>query len=31
MHDFLSGKTFTGNFDLPPHGVLVLDENVAPS
>ncbi len=29
MHDFLTGKTFTGNFDLPPHGVLVLDENVA--
>ncbi|MBI3882499.1 MAG: beta-galactosidase [Verrucomicrobia bacterium] len=26
MHDFLSGKTFTGNYDLPPHGVLVLDE-----
>lgn len=29
MHDFLSGKTFTGNYDLPPHGVLVLDENVS--
>ncbi len=27
MHDFLSGKTFTGNYDLPPHGVLVLDEH----
>jgi beta-galactosidase len=27
MHDFLSGKTFSGNYDLPPHGVLVLDEN----
>ncbi len=26
MHDFLTGKTFTGNYDLPPHGVLVLDE-----
>lgn len=26
MHDFLSGKTLTGNLDLPPHGVLVLDE-----
>ena len=23
------GKTFTGNYDLPPHGVLVLDENAA--
>ena len=31
MHDFLTGKTFTGNYDLPPHGVLVLDENVAPA
>ena len=29
MHDFLTGKTFTGNYDLPPHGVLVLDENTA--
>ncbi|MGI8965173.1 MAG: beta-galactosidase trimerization domain-containing protein, partial [Limisphaerales bacterium] len=26
MHDFLTAKTFTGNYDLPPHGVLVLDE-----
>src|SRR6185503_8055574 len=26
MHDFLSGKTFTGTYDLPPHGILVLDE-----
>jgi beta-galactosidase len=26
MHDFLTGRTFTGNYDLPPHGVLVLDE-----
>jgi len=26
MHDFLTGKTFTGNFDLSPHGILVLDE-----
>lgn len=26
MHDFLTGQTFTGNHDLPPHGVLVLDE-----
>jgi beta-galactosidase len=30
MHDFLSGKTFTGGFDLPPHGVLVLDDQPAP-
>jgi beta-galactosidase len=29
MHDFLTGKTFTGNYDLPPHGVLVLDEQGA--
>lgn len=26
MHDFLTGRTFSGNYDLPPHGVLVLDE-----
>ncbi len=26
MHDFLTARTFTGNYDLPPHGVLVLDE-----
>jgi beta-galactosidase len=26
MHDFLSGSTLNGNYDLPPHGVLVLDE-----
>ncbi len=26
MHDFLSGHNFTGSYDLPPHGVLVLDE-----
>jgi beta-galactosidase len=26
MHDFLTGNTFTGNYDLPAHGVLVLDE-----
>ena len=30
MHDFLTGQTFTGNYDLPSHGVLVLDEGVAP-
>jgi beta-galactosidase len=27
MHDFLTGNTFSGNYDLPPHGVLVLDEH----
>ncbi|HIL69472.1 MAG TPA: beta-galactosidase [Verrucomicrobia bacterium] len=26
MHDFLTGNTFTGQYDLPPHGVLILDE-----
>jgi beta-galactosidase len=26
MHDFLTGQTFTGSYDMPPHGVLVLDE-----
>ena len=30
MHDFLTGSTFTGNYDLPPHGVLVLDEHREP-
>jgi beta-galactosidase len=29
MHDFLTGNTFSGNYDLPPHGVLVLDERYA--
>ena len=28
MHDFLTGNTFTGNYDLPSHGVLVLDEQI---
>jgi beta-galactosidase len=26
MHDFLTGKTYTGTYDLPAHGVLVVDE-----
>jgi len=26
MHDFLTARTFTGTYDLPAHGVLVLDE-----
>ncbi len=26
MHDYLTGDTFSGNYDLQPHGVLVLDE-----
>ncbi len=30
MHDFLTGQSFTGNYDLPSHGVLVLDETIAP-
>lgn len=29
MHDFLSSSTIAGNYDLPPHGVLVLDEHGA--
>jgi beta-galactosidase len=29
MHDFLTGRTFEGNYDVPPHGVLVLDEHRA--
>jgi beta-galactosidase len=28
MHDFLTGNTFSGNYDIPPHGVLVLDERI---
>jgi beta-galactosidase len=28
MHDFLTGTVLQGNYDLPPHGVLVLDERV---
>lgn len=28
MHDFLTERTFSGNYDLPPHGVLVLDEHM---
>jgi beta-galactosidase len=27
MHDFLTGNTFSGNYDLPPHGILVLDDH----
>jgi beta-galactosidase len=27
MHDYLTGNTFSGNYDLQPHGVLVLDEH----
>lgn len=29
VHDFLTGAMLTGNYDLPPHGVLVLDERIA--
>jgi beta-galactosidase len=29
MHDFLTGTAVTGNYDLPPHGVLVLDDHTA--
>lgn len=27
MHDYLTSSTFSGNYDLPPHGVLVLDDH----
>jgi beta-galactosidase len=30
MHDFLTGDTAAGSRDLPPHGVLVLEETPAP-
>jgi beta-galactosidase len=26
MHDFLTGNNLVGNYDLQPHGVLVIDE-----
>ena len=29
VHDFLTDRTITGHFDLPSHGVLVLDESIA--
>lgn len=28
MHDLLSGKMLSGNYDMPPYGVLVLDEQL---
>ncbi len=31
VHDFLTGETLNGNYDLPPHGVLVLDEKSEPA
>jgi beta-galactosidase len=30
MHDLLTGANIVGNHDLPPHGVLVLQEQVEP-
>ncbi len=30
MHDFLTASNVTGGCDLPPHGVLVLDESLGP-
>ena len=27
MHDFLTGQNIISNYDMPPHGVLVLDEH----
>ena len=27
MHDFLTGNNIVGNYEMPPHGVLVLDEH----
>jgi beta-galactosidase len=30
MHDYLTGSSFSGNYDLPPYGVLVLDEHSEP-
>ena len=30
MHEYLSGVSFSGGNDIPPHGVLVLDEHPVP-
>jgi beta-galactosidase len=30
MHDYLTGATLSGNYDLPPRAVLVLDEQAPP-
>jgi beta-galactosidase len=27
MHDFLTGNNIVANYDLPPHGVLIIDEH----
>ena len=27
MHDFLTGSNIVGNYDIPPHGVLIIDEH----
>jgi beta-galactosidase len=27
MHDFLTGNNIVGNYNLPPHGVLIIDEH----
>ena len=28
MHDFLTGANIVGNYDVPPYGVLVIDEHL---
>ncbi len=30
MHDYLTSQVVSGGYDLPPHGVLVLDEHPEP-
>jgi hypothetical protein len=27
MHDFLTGNNIVGNYEMQPHGVLVIDEH----
>ncbi|HTB83816.1 MAG TPA: beta-galactosidase [Candidatus Sulfotelmatobacter sp.] len=27
MHDFLTGNNIMGNYDLPPYGILIIDEH----
>ena len=29
MHDYLADRIISGNYDLPPYGLLVLDEHGA--
>ena len=28
VHDFLTDESINGKYDMPPHGVLVIDERL---